>query len=97
MLHALDEALKALDLGQADAAAVELAKVYARAIDADGPIDVIGPKLLAVLDSLGMTPKARAAQKGGSGDKPASDPLDELRQRRRARRDRAADLDTAAP
>ncbi|MEV6306472.1 hypothetical protein AB0M02_44185 [Actinoplanes sp. NPDC051861] len=30
-------------------------------------LDALGPKLLAVLDALGATPKARAARKGGAG------------------------------
>ncbi len=42
-----------------DAAAVELARTYARMIDAGEAVKV-GPLLLAVLVELGMTPKARA-------------------------------------
>lgn len=46
----------------------------------------LGPKLLAALVELGLTPKARAAlSKGGRDDGPAQSPLDELRARRAAR------------
>jgi hypothetical protein len=68
---AVNETLNQLDLSEADAAAAALAKRYAAAIDeAINPhvvLDDLGPKLLAVLESLGATPKARAAiQKGAS-------------------------------
>jgi hypothetical protein len=47
----------------------------------------LGPKLLATLDALGMTPKGRAAiiGKGAPTREPAASPLDELRARRAAR------------
>jgi hypothetical protein len=52
------------DLSDEDAAAVRLAERYAAAIDdADdkqAALDKLGPKLLAVLESLGATPKGRA-------------------------------------
>lgn len=92
-MSALNQGLSALALGDVDEAAVELARTYAGAIDDGGPLDVLGPKLLAVLDSLGLTPKARAAQKGGADDKPTSSPLDQLRERRRARQRDTTDLD----
>ncbi|HEX6579207.1 MAG TPA: hypothetical protein VF082_12655 [Jiangellaceae bacterium] len=57
-------------LAPEDTAAVRLARRYAAAID-DAPADervaalgTFGPKLLAVLEQLGATPKARAARKG---------------------------------
>jgi hypothetical protein len=67
-----------------DAAAVALALTYAKLID-DEPAEAarVGPALLACLEALGLTPKARHAVKvvsDGAG-KPAS-PLDELRSRR---------------
>jgi hypothetical protein len=49
----------------------------------------LGPKLLAALDALGLTPKARAAGgKGDSGDKPTrlANPLDRLRAEHATRR-----------
>ena len=57
------------DLTDADAAAVKLARLYAAAIDAcDTPdaLDKLGPKLLAALEALGATPRARASRKGGA-------------------------------
>ncbi|HEX7038674.1 MAG TPA: hypothetical protein VF202_01015 [Trueperaceae bacterium] len=67
---AVNATLKHLDLAAADDAAVVLARKYAAAIDAgtDETLNDLGPKLLAVLESLGATPRARAAlQKGGAG------------------------------
>lgn len=56
----------------------------------------LGPKLLATLDALGLTPKARSAvKKGVSDDKPAANPLDELANAR-ARKGRAESLDASA-
>lgn len=77
--------LEALELDPRDGAARDLAALYAREIDGDpDQLDALGPKLLAVLESLGMTPRARtAATKGAPGV--AVNPLDQL-QRRRAER-----------
>lgn len=96
----LEQALATLDLGAGDAAAVALARLLADEIDSpEADVEKLSPRLLAVLDALGLTPKARAAltKKGGSDDKPASDPLDELRQRRAARVDGTATVDATAP
>lgn len=69
-----------------DLAAVELAATYGAAIDGGGDVDKTGPLLLAALESLLMTPRARAATaKGGDRDGRGSNPLDELRARRGAR------------
>ena len=83
---AVTEAVSAVpDLMDADLPAVRLAKLYAQRIDngdPDGlkdPLEVYGPKLLAVLDALGMTPKARASRKGTGGVKPGESELDKLR------------------
>src|SRR5260370_38438836 len=58
-----------LTLTAADAAAVKLAQRYAAAIDgADNraeALERLGPRLLAVLESLGATPAARAKLKEG--------------------------------
>jgi hypothetical protein len=63
--------LDELKLDEADQAATRLAKTYARTIDAaEDPQDALeklGPKLLAVLESLGATPAARARIKAGGG------------------------------
>lgn len=45
----------------------------------------LGPKLLAALDSLGLTPKARAGKEGHGGPGKPANPIDELRARRAAR------------
>lgn len=89
-----------------DRAAVALARVYADAIDAgdDGAVKDLGPKLLAVLDALGMTPLARSTIKRGTSGGPSTGPdgETELQRRRRAKRERrsrehhAADMDPAA-
>lgn len=58
-------------LAESDQAAVRLAREYAAVIDDAGDedrdkvLERFGPKLLAVLEQLGATPKARAARKGG--------------------------------
>jgi hypothetical protein len=57
----------------------------------------LGPKLLAALEALQLTPRARAAaMKGGAAGEPAKSPLDELRARR-ARRHSAEAVDATAP
>lgn len=68
-----------------DAAAVELAKRLAAEIDGGGDLSRLSSNYLAVLASLGMTPAARAAVKGGApgaSTSPAVDALAELRKRR---------------
>ena len=78
-----------------DQAVADLALKYAAAIDDDegwkdrlrDPLAELGPKLLAALTSLQMTPAARsAAVKGAKTDAPKRSPLDELRARREARK-----------
>lgn len=78
------------DPNGADAAAVKLAKQYARAIDEASDakqanvLRWLGPELLKVLESLGATPAARAALTGKKG--PAEEPddvLSHLKPRRR--------------
>lgn len=84
--QALTEALKAAELTPADDAAVALAHTYAAAIDeATDPeraLADLGPKYLAVLTSLRMTPQARAvtdaSPKGGTTAN-AGNPLQALR------------------
>jgi hypothetical protein len=99
---ALRAALSKMDGPPVDKAAVQLATGYAKALDSGGNLLKFGPLLLAVLESLGMTPKSRAAilGKGVSNDgSHTSNPLDELRRRReqrRARQDPAAAVDTTA-
>lgn len=87
------EAIEGVDL-----AAVELAATYGKAIDEGDDVDKIGPLLMTALESLLMTPRARAATvKGGDRDSRGSNPLDELRARRGARVNNAPPVDSAAP
>ena len=68
MCSAVEVTLDSLDLGPGDAAAIMLARRYAALID-DGDLavtDRVGPKLFAVLESLGATPAARAKMTGGA-------------------------------
>jgi hypothetical protein len=73
---AVHDAIGQLPLRPEDHAAATLAQTYATAIDdADNPqhaLDQLGPKLLAVLEQLGATPKARAQIMKGtsSGENP---------------------------
>jgi len=48
----------------------------------------LGPKLLAALTALGLTPAGRGA-KGGQNGAPTTNPLDELKARRATRTERA--------
>lgn len=97
--EALSAALAALDSKPEDAAAVALARLYAARLDGTNA-DVVkeGPLLLSALESLGMTPKGRAAIVGkGAKDAPTGNRLDELRERRRrARADGATPVDSSA-
>jgi hypothetical protein len=98
---ALRQALNEHDMAKRDAATVELAMRYARAIDNDPSAIVlskVGPPLLAALEALYMSPRVRAAVTKGAKDGPpaAATPtakLDELAGRR-ARKGPTADLDT---
>lgn len=95
--EALEDALSVVDLKPADGAAVRLAYGYAGELDAGADAARIGPALLSCLTALQLTPAARTAATKGvpvASDKPASR-LDELRERR-ARKNRAANLDAAA-
>lgn len=85
------------DVGDGDRGAAQLALAYARQIDGGGDLDKLGPQLLAVLDALLLTPKARAALvKGAKDERPPQSPLDELRKRRAARQRDTAPVDTPA-
>lgn len=70
MCTAVHEAVKALQIGPEDSAAVRLALLYAAAIDSNDDqaaytaLNDMGPKLLSALDALGATPKSRGARKG---------------------------------
>lgn len=81
--------IAALGLKPEDAAAATLAERYAAAIDADTDgegyaLDRLGPKLHAVLESLGATPAGRARLKGGKAADAAPNRLQQLRNTRGA-------------
>lgn len=95
LTQVIEDALAAGQLEPRDAAAAELAREYARAIDQGADLSKVGPALLAALDALGLTPRARKAVKS-DGQQPAGNPLDQLAAAR-ARKSRAPDLDAAAP
>lgn len=82
----------------ADAAVIRAAQEYAAELDAGGDVTKLGPLYIAALTALGLTPAARAAlAKGGASGEQRPNPLDELRQRRRARGDGPEAVDSAAP
>lgn len=67
-------------------------------IEATAVAAAVGPKLLAVLEQLGMTPAGRARLLGregggGRGDGSRGSKLDELRERRAARQHSAPSVD----
>lgn len=81
-----------------DAGTAALALTYATAIDEGGDLTRLGPLLLAALEALLMSPRARAAvKKAVTSDKPSANPLDDLAARRRARTGPAPTMDSAAP
>lgn len=83
---AVDAAIDSAPLDARDVAAQQLAREYADAIDDDPDrLSDMGPKLLATLAALGLTPTARGATKGGDGGSPVASRLDELRARRKRR------------
>lgn len=104
----VEAALDAEPVSNRDRATAALALVYAERIDGKvrcedcgGPIGAdltkLGPALLAVLESLLLSPRARAAAKKAVTDaKPAANPLDQLAAAR-SRRGRPQAVDAAAP
>lgn len=81
-------AVENLDVIDQDEPVIHLAITYARLIDGNPAYAAkVGPMLLAALESLLMTPRARAAiVRGANSDKRKTrSPLDELRARRTAR------------
>ncbi|MET7989847.1 hypothetical protein ABZU76_02950 [Amycolatopsis sp. NPDC005232] len=89
--EALSASLGAVELRPEDQAAAQLARAYAAELDGNPEaLAKVGPLLLACLESMGMTAKGRAAVLGKGGDrgegKQRRSALDELRERRDARR-----------
>jgi hypothetical protein len=93
-------ALTAKPPADSDRAVADLALTYARQIDDEGDLVKLGPALLASLEALQMSPRARAIVHGrgvsADGKPAAPKPLDELRDRR-AGKNRTASVDAAAP
>jgi len=84
----LIESIDAIEVTDRDEALVHLAITYARMIDSlPESVARVGPQLLACLEALLMTPRARAAVMKGANDdqRQQLSPLDELRERRRSR------------
>jgi hypothetical protein len=72
--------------GHEDRHAEKYAPVIEAALSAHSVASDLGPKLLAALESLQLTPRARAAaQNASTGDKPSANPIDQLAHRRRGR------------
>lgn len=102
------DALAAQPAEDRDTATVELALTYARRLDGEvrcedcggqtgADLTKLGPALLAALEALHMSPRARnAAKKAVTNDQPATNPLDQLAQRRAGRgRPQAVDAATS--
>lgn len=68
------DAIDPLDEDDAARIARLAAKVTVQAV-----LETLGPKLLAVLEQLGATPKARALRKGGAGSAKPGGKLGQLR------------------
>lgn len=85
MVAALKAALADAELTESDAAAVYLARLHARAIDADPEKALThGPKLAAILTALGLTPAGRRAAPRPADGLPAPGPVEEGTDRERA-------------
>lgn len=98
VLASLEQALADVlpSLQPRDLALVELARTLALHIDCGDDLSKLSPQLAAVLDALLMSPKSRAsaAGKGAPKDGPRANSLDDLRERRRARINGTAAVDT---
>lgn len=94
-------------MNERDRATAELARTYARQIEGHQPCEEcgcqgcgdlakLGPALLATLEALQMSPRARSAvAKGVTSDKPTVNPVDTLAERR-ARLGRTPAVDAPA-
>jgi len=80
---AVVDALAAVEVAPRDEAAAQLAIELAKRLDAGGDAERLAPPLLATLEALQLTPRARARlAKGAANERPPQSPLDEIRQRR---------------
>lgn len=95
LVESIRDAADALTVDPRDGATLDLALKYAGYIDAGGDLTKLGPALLAALEALHMSPRARAAaKKAVTGEQPTVNPLDQLAAAR-ARKSAAEDLDAA--
>lgn len=96
--QAVRSSLTAKPPAASDRAVAELALRVAQAIDSDGADPKLAAALLAALEALQMSPRARAAaHRGEVKDVPAvANQLDQLAAKR-ARRRRTAPVDPGAP
>jgi hypothetical protein len=103
---AIEDAAKIADaaalIEPADVDQLKAIQALQRRVEAQTVLGELGPKLLAALVELGMTPRSRAAASGkggGPGDGDKRSPLDELRKRReeRAREHGTEAVDPSAP
>ena len=84
--------LAGVEIGD-DPAAEGLREIIVVALSAHTVASDLGPKLLAALEALVLSPRARAAAKKAVSDaKPAGSPLDQIAERR-ARKRPAPDMD----
>ncbi len=99
LAHICGQSLQQINLQESDKGVAGLILQYAKVIDEGRLAELakFGPLLLQAMESLQMTPKARAqASKGNiTNDKPVKSPLDELRNRRNARQNGTSNLDSA--
>lgn len=90
---ALETLRRAAALADTDAGGDDAARAFdkiAAALATATILDKLGPKLLAALDALLITPKAKAAIAGGIDASRPPSPLDEFRNRHDTRHLRAA-------
>jgi hypothetical protein len=96
-MGALEESVKraTATITGRDLAVRDLALTYAAAIDRGGDLTKMGPALLAALEALQLSPRARKAVTPIAGQ-PKTNRLDEIAERRRRKRD-AQVVDAPAP
>lgn len=85
LTRAVAAALKVAPLQPQDAAGKALVRRYAVAIDGDPTPELLadlGPKLLAALTALGLTPAGRGVKGGAASVSPVARKLDEFTARR---------------
>lgn len=90
------DALERVAAASDDDGAAEMLRTISTALAEHSVASDLGPKLLAALTALGLTLAGRPAVKGG-GPVVGTPKRDELKERRRARADRAAAVHSAAP